>query len=165
MQPTAKRQAIYRAKSGGSEPKTTSNDIQHLTHLYVGQSARDPYCQWANPSQRTTWSCTGGRELGVQLHILSLVTSALDRGDWSASRLGHFTPRKRTPVPTTYETWWAPEPVWTFWRRYSFQPLSGFETRTAQQWPRECNDYATSAQIRRVSRHIPVIRGLWKQPA
>jgi hypothetical protein len=27
------------------------------------------------------------------------LTSALDEGEWSASRPGHFTPRERAPVP------------------------------------------------------------------
>jgi len=31
------------------------------------------------------------------------LTSALDEGDWSSSRLGCFTPRDEAPVPTGYE--------------------------------------------------------------
>jgi len=29
----------------------------------------------------------------------------------------HRNLAKEPPVPTGQETWWAPEPVWTQWRR------------------------------------------------
>jgi hypothetical protein len=39
-------------------------------------------------------------------------SSALDGGEWSASRPGRaFPPGKRSPVPTAQEAGWAPEPV------------------------------------------------------
>jgi hypothetical protein len=50
-----------------------------------------------------------------QLHAFSI--SALDGGEWSASRPSHFTPGKEPPVPNGSEAGWAPEPVWTRWRR------------------------------------------------
>jgi hypothetical protein len=37
---------------------------------------------------------------GVQTYLHSSLTSASDRCEWSASRLGSFTPWKRTPLPT-----------------------------------------------------------------
>jgi hypothetical protein len=41
-------------------------------------------------------------------------TSALDRGEWSASRSGRaLPPGKGPPVPIVQEAGWAPEPVWT----------------------------------------------------
>jgi hypothetical protein len=40
------------------------------------------------------------------------VTSALERGLWSASRLYRFTPGK-DPVPIVQEAGWAPREVWT----------------------------------------------------
>jgi hypothetical protein len=44
----------------------------------------------------------------------SFSTSALDGGEWSASRPGRaFTPGKGLPVPIVQEAGWAPEPVWT----------------------------------------------------
>jgi len=39
----------------------------------------------------------------------SFSTSALDRGEWSASHPGRALP----PVPIVQEAGWAPEPVWT----------------------------------------------------
>jgi hypothetical protein len=39
----------------------------------------------------------------------SFTTSALDGGEWSASRPGRALP----PVPIVQEAGWAPEPVWT----------------------------------------------------
>jgi hypothetical protein len=35
------------------------------------------------------------------------LTSALDGGEWSVSRLGHFTPGERAPVPIGEEAGWA----------------------------------------------------------
>jgi hypothetical protein len=46
-----------------------------------------------------------------------LIPSALDGGDWSASRPGRFTRGEIAPVPTGQEAGWAPEPVWTLSRR------------------------------------------------
>jgi hypothetical protein len=44
----------------------------------------------------------------------SFSTSALDRGEWSASRPGRASPPgKEPPVPIGQEARWAPEPVWT----------------------------------------------------
>jgi hypothetical protein len=44
----------------------------------------------------------------------SFSTSALDGGEWSASRPGRpLAPGKGPPVPTVQETGWTPEPVWT----------------------------------------------------
>jgi hypothetical protein len=43
----------------------------------------------------------------------SFLTSALDGGKWSASRLGRaLAPGEVLPVPTVQEAGWAPEPVW-----------------------------------------------------
>jgi hypothetical protein len=42
------------------------------------------------------------------------LTSALEGGEWSASRPGRALPSdKEPPVPTVQEAGWAPEPVWT----------------------------------------------------
>jgi hypothetical protein len=42
------------------------------------------------------------------------LTSALDGGEWSASRPGRALPPGRgPPVPIGQEAGWAPEPVWT----------------------------------------------------
>jgi hypothetical protein len=44
----------------------------------------------------------------------SFLTSALDGGEWSASRPGRtLPPGKGPPVPIVQEAGWAPEPVWT----------------------------------------------------
>jgi hypothetical protein len=44
----------------------------------------------------------------------SFSTSALDGGEWSASRPGRaLAPGKGPPVPTVQEAGWASEPVWT----------------------------------------------------
>jgi hypothetical protein len=44
----------------------------------------------------------------------SFTSSALDRGEWSASRPGRaLPPGKGPPVPIVQEAGWDPEPVWT----------------------------------------------------
>jgi hypothetical protein len=44
----------------------------------------------------------------------SFTTSALNGGEWSASRpCGALPPRKGPRVPTGQEAGWVPEPVWT----------------------------------------------------
>jgi hypothetical protein len=44
----------------------------------------------------------------------SFSTSALDGGEWSASRPGRaLAPGKGHPVSIVQEAGWAPEPVWT----------------------------------------------------
>jgi hypothetical protein len=49
--------------------------------------------------------------------------SALVEGEWSASRPDRFIP---STVPIEQEVVWAPEPVWTTWRR-KFLILPGLE--------------------------------------
>jgi hypothetical protein len=44
----------------------------------------------------------------------SFTSSALDGGEWSASRIGRaLAPVKEPPVTIVHEAGWAPEPVWT----------------------------------------------------
>jgi hypothetical protein len=51
---------------------------------------------------------------GEEYRSYSYSTSALDGGEWSASRLGRaLPPEKGPPVPIVQEAGWAPEPVWT----------------------------------------------------
>jgi hypothetical protein len=54
------------------------------------------------------WRHMGGKEVYLYL------TSALDGGEWSASRPGRsLPPGKGPPVPIGQEAGWAPETVWT----------------------------------------------------
>jgi hypothetical protein len=61
----------------------------------------------------------------------SFSTSALDGGEWSASRPGRaLAPVKGPAVPTVQEAGWAPESVWTQrLEEKSFAP-AGIETRS-----------------------------------
>jgi hypothetical protein len=62
----------------------------------------------------------------------SFLTSALERGECSASRPGRaLAPGKGPPVPIVQESGWAPEPVWT--QRIEekiLSPLPGMEPRS-----------------------------------
>jgi hypothetical protein len=61
-------------------------------------------------SRYTPWRRLGGEEYSSW----SFTTSALDRGEWSASRPGRaLPPGKGPPVPIEQEAGWAPEPGWT----------------------------------------------------
>jgi hypothetical protein len=52
----------------------------------------------------------------------SFLTSALDGGEWSASRPSRsLPPGKGPPVPFGQEAGWAPEPVWTQRLEHRFQ--------------------------------------------
>jgi hypothetical protein len=58
----------------------------------------------------------------------SFATSALDGGEWSASRpRRNLPPRKGPPVPIVQEAGWAPEPVWTQRLEENLFSLSGIE--------------------------------------
>jgi hypothetical protein len=62
----------------------------------------------------------------------SFTTSALDRGEWPASRPGRALPQgKGPPVPIVQEAGWAPEPVWTQrLEEKSSLPLPSIEPRS-----------------------------------
>jgi hypothetical protein len=71
----------------------------------------------------------------------SFTTSALDGGEWSASRPGHaLRPGKGPPVPIVQEARWAPEPVWT--QRLEVKSAASVRDRTpvVQSVVRRCSD-------------------------
>ena len=45
-----------------------------------------------------------------------ILTSALQGGEWSASRPGHLVPEKALEAPREWEVKWDPWPVCTIWR-------------------------------------------------
>jgi hypothetical protein len=49
---------------------------------------------------------------GVEVYLHVFFTLAPDRGEWSASRPGRFTPGKELPVPISNEARRALQPVW-----------------------------------------------------
>jgi hypothetical protein len=62
---------------------------------------------------------------GEEYSPYSYLTSALDGGEWSASRPGRALP----PVPIGQEAGWAPEPVWT--QRLEGKPSASVGDRTS----------------------------------
>jgi hypothetical protein len=61
----------------------------------------------------------------------SFPTSALDGGEWSASRPGRaLPPGKEPPVPIVQEAGWAPELVWTQRLEETSLPLPGRPVRS-----------------------------------
>jgi hypothetical protein len=74
----------------------------------------------------------------------SFLTSALEGGEWSASRPGRaLPPGKESPVPIVQEVGWAPEPVWT--QRLEERSFASVVDRTAavQSAARHCTDWDT----------------------
>jgi hypothetical protein len=63
----------------------------------------------------------------------SFTTSALDGGEWSASRPGRTLPPGKGPlVPTVQEAGWAPEPVWTQRLEEKSSAPAGYRTPIAR---------------------------------
>jgi hypothetical protein len=74
----------------------------------------------------------------------SFLTSALDGGEWSASRPGRaLPPGKEPPVPIVQEAGWDPEPVWT--QRLEEKSSASVDGRTpvVQSVVRHYTDWAT----------------------
>jgi hypothetical protein len=66
---------------------------------------------------------------GEEYRFYSFTISALDGGEWSASRPDRaLVPEKGPPVPIGQEAGWAPEPVWT--QRIEGKPSVPAEDRT-----------------------------------
>jgi hypothetical protein len=63
----------------------------------------------------------------------SLMTSALDGGQWSASGPSRaLPPGKRPLVPIGHEAGWAPEPVWT--QRLEEKSFASAGDQTSVAW-------------------------------
>jgi hypothetical protein len=71
----------------------------------------------------------------------SFLTSALEGGEWSASRPGRaLPPGKEPPVPTVQEAGWAPEPVWTQRLEERSSTSGRDQTPAVQSVVRHCTD-------------------------
>jgi hypothetical protein len=69
------------------------------------------------------------------------LTSALEGGEWSASRPGRtLPPGKEPPVPTVQEAGWAPQPVWTQRLEEKSSAPVGARTPAVQSVVRHCTD-------------------------
>jgi hypothetical protein len=82
---------------------------------------------------------------GEEYSSYSFSTSALDGGEWSASRPGRaFIPGKGPPAPIVQEAEWTPEPVWTQrLEEKSFAP-AGDRTPIARSSSRSQTPYCLS---------------------
>jgi hypothetical protein len=71
----------------------------------------------------------------------SFLTSALEGGEWSASRPGRaLPPRKEPPVPIVQEAGWAPEQVWTQRLEEKSSASVGDRTPAVPSVVRHCTD-------------------------
>jgi hypothetical protein len=95
--------SLYSAKFHESRPCS-------LTSKCLPASVRHIQTAKVKQSRYTPWWRLGGEEYSSY----SFLTSALDGGEWSASRPGRaLHPGKGPPVRIVQEAGWAPEPVWT----------------------------------------------------
>jgi hypothetical protein len=80
----------------------------------------------------------------------SFLTSALEGGEWSASRPGRaLPPGKQPPVPTVQEAGWVPEPVWTQRLEEKSSASVGDRTPAVQSVVRHYTDRALSESCHR----------------
>jgi hypothetical protein len=71
----------------------------------------------------------------------SFLTSALDVGEWAASRFGHALPLGKGPrVPMGQEAGWASELVWTQWLEEKSFACAGDRTPAVQSVVRHYTD-------------------------
>jgi hypothetical protein len=85
----------------------------------------------------------------------SYLTSALDEGEWPASRPSHaLPPGKEPPIPIGREAGWAPEPVWTQGLEEKSSASVGDRIPIVQPVVRHCTDWATAAPNSIYSRWI-----------
>jgi hypothetical protein len=76
------------------------------------------------------------------------LTSALEGGEWSASRPGRaLPPGKEPPVPIVQGGGWAPEPVWTQRLEEKSSASVGDRTPPFRSVGRHYTDWATPAQV------------------
>jgi hypothetical protein len=95
-------------------------------------------------SRYTPWRRMGERRYSS----CSYLTSALDGGEWSASRPGRALPPGKEPsVPIVQETGWAPEPVWTQRLEERSSASVGDRTPAVQSVVRHYTDWATAALL------------------
>jgi hypothetical protein len=110
------------------------NHRKHITFWYK---------RWNDPATRH-----GGTWRERRYSSYSFLTSALDGGEWSASRPGRaLPPGKGSPVHIVQETGWAPEPVWTQRLEEKSSASVGDRTPVVQPVVRHYTDWATAAPV------------------
>jgi hypothetical protein len=124
-------------------------------------------CRWKtqytelSPTFLNLWKSTNNDKKGkevplrsIEAHLgdrryssYSFLTSALEGGEWAASRPDRsLPPQKEPPVPIVQEAGWAPGPVWTQRLEGKSSACVGDRTPAVQSVVRHCTDWATPAQ-------------------
>jgi hypothetical protein len=102
---------------------------------------------------------TPRRRLGERRYSsYSFSTSAVEGGEWSASRPGRaLAPGKGSPVPIVQEAGWAPEPVWTQRleeKCFCIYRGSNLDRSVVQPVARHYTDWATRLTISNIYQNI-----------
>jgi hypothetical protein len=91
----------------------------------------------------------GGAGVEKMYSSYLFTTSAVDEGEWSASRPGRASPpRKGPPVPIVQKVGWTPELVWTQRLEEEISYLyreSNVDSPVVQSVARHCTDWTTPA--------------------
>jgi hypothetical protein len=109
--------------------------------------------QFSKVKRRIKLSCYDhagdkGRGRGKGRGMYSFLTSALDGGEWSASRPGRsLPPGKEPPVSIVQEAGWTSEPVWTQRLEKNYCDSPRDRTSVVQSAVRHCTDGAIPALI------------------
>jgi hypothetical protein len=109
------------------------------------EPATGPYiCKGKVVSLRSIESHLGERRYSSY----SFLTSALEGGEWSASRPDRaLPPGKELPVPIVQEAGWAPEPVWTQRLEERSSAFVTDRTPAVQSVVRQYTDWATRLTV------------------
>jgi hypothetical protein len=83
----------------------------------------------------------------------SFLTLALDVGDWTSLRRGRLPSEKEPPIPIGWEAGWAPEQVWTIWKRESLGPAGSSIKTNAWMVPKYSVSILTIVNIRNFTLH------------
>jgi len=111
------RKCICTNSNSDKSMHSASNRVQYLfICVHVKRQSSIGTCRQTNRKSKAVplhaMEALGGGERRYSSYSFS--TSALDGGEWSASRPGHALPPGKGPqVPIVQEAGWAPEPVWT----------------------------------------------------
>jgi hypothetical protein len=96
----------------GIEPRSPGCPARSQTLYWLSYPAHWGLLQSKKKSSPSTRH--GGAWGERRYSSYSFMNSALDGGEWSASRPGRsLPPGKGPPLPIVKEAGWAPEPVWT----------------------------------------------------
>jgi hypothetical protein len=141
---------------------TYSNYIINLTPIYTPPIEKFYFFQELvlnTVKGKVVLLCSTEAHLGERRYSsYSFLTSALEGGEWSASRPARaLPPGKEPPVPTVQEAGWAPEQVWMQRVEEKSSASIGDRTPAIQSIVRHCTDWTTLVPLNTVIKRKSLI--------